>query len=116
MKRRHVLALAGALVLIMASACEPESFAREVEYINKTEKEIIFYQDSTKQFDLMPGDMRRGETIVGVIQLSFEARDKTGRVIFQLKTTPKELEKMGWRIVITDQTLTPTPTPGAKPP
>lgn len=107
---RLLVALVG-LLLLSAPACEPKSFIREVEYINKTNREIAVYQDSMKQFDLQASDVRKIDTMVGLVQLSFEARDKTGRVIFQLKTTPKELEKMGWRIVITDQTLTPTPMP-----
>jgi hypothetical protein len=110
------LVLLGGLLFVMAFACEPKSFVRGVTYVNRTGQEIAIYQDSRKQFHLDPGEVSDIATIVGYPQLSFEARDRNGRVIFRLKTTAKELERMGWRIVITDQTLTPTPTPPARPP
>lgn len=110
------MVVTGFVLSALTAACEPESFMREVEYVNKTDTEIAVYKESMKQFELPPGGVGKWETIVGLVALSFEARDKTGRVIFQLKTTPKELEKAGWRIVITDQTLAPTPGPPIKPP
>lgn len=110
--------MVGALLLsVLSVSCEPRTFARGVEYVNQTNKKVAVYEGPTRSFELAPRQVITNVgTIVAYPEIFFQVRDETGNLIFELKTTPKELEKAGWRIVITDQTLTPTPSPLARPP
>jgi len=43
---------------------------------------------------------------------TFEARDENGRVIYSETLTWEDLKQRGWKIVITENVPSPTPTEG----
>jgi len=107
------------LVLTMSVvSCEPPSFARAVTFVNETPKEVTIHEYSpgyseTPGFNIGPGQTRTMQTVVGSPVLGYRVTDNDGRVVFQVELSPKELEQMGWRIVIVDQSTNPTLFPTA---
>lgn len=93
-------------LLLWSVACEPEGVVRTFVYENQTPYQITVYLDGKQEVSLQPQEVKRVRTFVRPRRV-FEARDGGGRTLFRLEASKEELERVGWRIAIMDQMLTP---------
>jgi hypothetical protein len=119
---KRILLVLALVSTVLVLGCEGRRLMRGVTFENASGRQVVLYNkllepgyetSFIKSELLRPLEVKRALVMVAYPQV-FQARDEQGRVIFEVRTSYDELEKMGWRIVITDQTLTPTPE--ARPP
>ncbi|MCL5076426.1 MAG: hypothetical protein M1136_12405 [Chloroflexi bacterium] len=121
---RHWLFFAILLVAVggfTLTSCDP---GVGITYENQTNRTIAIYTTrhgyTGMQGKLPPYEIHTFSTLmsrdVEPYPILFEAKDEEGNVVWSETLTWRDLEKRGWRIVITGQTLTPTPSPQNRPP
>jgi hypothetical protein len=88
-----------------------------ITYVNETDKTIaIYYGDdydfSEYDFIIQPHSTERA----GVLTITFKGvvigRDEEGNLLFRNEITRDQLKAQGYRFVITEDMLSPTPTGG----
>jgi hypothetical protein len=110
---RKALAVAcGFLLLAGLTACDPGA---DITWVNETDQEVgIYLGDDLHDFDTSVPP--RSSKTVGTIEAVWEdvvvIRDKQKRVLFRQEITWDELKAQGFRFVITEDMLSPTPTEG----
>jgi hypothetical protein len=105
------IALAICLLLLLATtvACDP---GHTVTFENRTSHTVTVFRGGARDFVLKPSE-KAGYTILEFAgSMAFEARNESGKVIYSETLTWEELKAQDWRIVITQELLSPTPTEG----
>ena len=101
------------ITAISAIACDPGA---GVTWVNETDQTLIVYlsdePDSDRGDPLPPHSTK----VLGVIEVVWKdvvvIRDEQGNVLFRQELTWDEFKAMGFRFVITEDMLSPTPTGG----
>jgi len=91
--------------LLTAVACDPGA---EITYVNQTNQRIgVYLGDNPKNRDLIlePQETREGGTIKAVWQDVVVFRNDQGEVLYRMEITWDELERQGYRIVITPKMI-----------
>ncbi len=99
-----------AALLLLSLACDP---GHTLTYRNDTRQTVTVSSDATEIVTLRPQEEKRFSTLEFVGEETFEARDEAGSVVYSETVTWEELKRRGWVIVITEDTLSPTPPSGA---
>ena len=106
---RIAFAICVLLFLASAVACDP---GHTVTFENRTSHTVTVFRGGARDFVLKPSE-KAGYTILEFAgPMTFEARDESGKVIYSQTLTWEELKAQDWRIVITEDMLSPTPTEG----
>jgi hypothetical protein len=108
------IAFAICLLLVLATtvACDPGA---DITWVNETDQEVgIYLGDDLHDFDtsVRPRSSKTVGTIEAVWEDVVVIRDKQKRVLFRQEITWDELKAQGFRFVITEDMLSPTPTEG----
>jgi len=105
---RMWLAAAALMLLGGALACDP---GFEVEYDNATSQRVTVYKDGTSAFSLEPYEVKATVGFEKDWRPDIKVVGDDGRVLLEDHITLDELEKVGYKIVITDPAHPPSPTP-----
>jgi hypothetical protein len=110
------VALAICLVLILATAagCDPGA---TITYVNETDKTLVVYTAEDLEPEEYDALLQPHSTVrAGTIKMSFKdvviVRDQNGNILFREEITWDELKAQGFRFVITEDMLSPTPAQG----
>jgi hypothetical protein len=104
------IAFAICLLLFLASAvaCDP---GHSVTYVNNTPYRLRIYDAKDRLVaELEPFEMNTGSELEHLWTGRRVAKTQDGRVVFQADLTWEELKAQDWRIVVTEDMLSPTPT------
>jgi hypothetical protein len=92
-------ACSAAALLLLSLACDP---GHTVTFENRTNHTVTVLRGGVRDFVLGPSETA-GYTILEFAgPMIIEARDESGRVIHLETLTWEELERMDWKIVITE--------------
>jgi hypothetical protein len=115
---RFVVAIAGLLALFgaMGTACE---YGPDVTWVNQTDQSIVIYLSDELSDDLgthLPPQSTKTEFLgddlwKGMIVI----RDEEDNVLFRQELTWDEFKAHGFRFVVTEEMLSPTPSPATTP-
>ena len=94
------------LVAFSNLACDP---SHPVTYDNRTNKPVTVFLNDAFSASLEPMQKKTFD-IIAFSEATFEARESDGHVIYSETFTWEELKEAGWRIVITENMPSPTPT------
>jgi hypothetical protein len=110
------------LLLILATSLACKSGAT-ITYVNETDKTLIIYTADDREPEIYDALLEAHSTVrAGTVRITFKnvviARDKDGNTLLRKEITWDELKAQGFRFVITEDMLSPTPaaTPPASPP
>ena len=81
-------------------------------YENQTDHTVTVFRDGAVGPTLGPFEERESGLFDFDGAITFRAKDENGRVVYSETLTWEELKKRGWKIVITEDMLSPTPTEG----
>ena len=110
------IAFAICLLLILATtvACDPGA---TITYVNETDRTLIVYTADDRELDVYDALLEPHSTVrAGTIKMTFKdvviVRDQAGNTLLRREITWDELEAQGFRFVITEEMLSPTPAEG----
>ena len=111
---RLVAVIAGLLLLFgaVATACE---YGPDLTWVNQTDENIVIYLSDELSSDLgthLPPQSTKTEFLGDDLwKGSVVIRDEQGNVLFRQKLTWDEFKARGFRFVVTEEMLSPVPTP-----
>ena len=115
---RFGLVIAGLLALLgaMATACDPGA---GVTWVNQTDQSVVIYLSdevgSGRGNPLPPHSTTTQAVIKHVWKNMVVIRDEQGNMLFRQELTWGDFKAQGFRFVITEDMLSPTPSPVATP-
>lgn len=82
-----------------AAACDP---GHTVTFENQTAQNVTIFRDGRRDFTLKPFEVAGFTFIEFSGQILLEAKNEDGAIILSERLTWSDLERMGWKIAITD--------------
>jgi hypothetical protein len=101
--------LVAVVVGAATTACDP---GHTVTYENQTSRTVTVFLHGNPEVTLGPFENKDGGILEFVRPTTFEAKDESGNVIYSATLTWEDLKQRGWKIVITENVPSPTPTGG----
>ena len=110
---RIAFAICVLLMLGTTVACDPGA---GVSWVNETDETVVVYlrDEFVEEFgSTVPPRSTKTEAVIKAVWKDVVViRDEQGNVLFRQELTWDELKAQDWRIVITEDMLSPTPTEG----
>lgn len=108
--RPVVYALWVGILLTLALAIVSCDEGAVMTYVNTTDETLQVSVDGLLVHTLTAGETRESGIIRFSLPKLFEAKHQDGTVVFSETLTWEDLKQRGWKIVITEDMLSPTPT------
>ena len=111
---RFALVIGGLLLFFgpVATACDP---GPEITWVNQTDETVVVYLRDEFERDLgtrLPAHSSKTEGVIEAVWNDVVViRDEQGNMLFRQRLTWDEFKTQGFRFVITEEMLSPVPTP-----